>query len=135
MAISLARGELDFSLGLIPTFQSFVDNQNRILGVAAETRNELFSNVPTLKEQGYDISLPTFEALFLPKGAPRNVIATLSDGCKKTLADNEMRDRFSSSGLNAAYLPSSELEAWMRKFDVSTKQLMDELGLSYKEGS
>ena len=133
MAISLARGELDFSLGLMPTFQSFLDNQIRVVGVAAETRNELFPNIPTLKEQGYNVSLPTFESLFLPKGAPQNVISSLSDGCRKALADNEMRSRFSTLGLNAAYMPGPEFEAWIKKFDAETKQLMDELGLSYKE--
>ena len=134
MAVGLASGEPDFSIGLMPTFRPFVEDKKvRVIGVADTQRNELFPDIPTLKEQGYDVVLPAFEALFVPKSTPENVLSTLSRQAKICLTDQELKKRFADIGVSLSYQDSKEFTPWFLAFDKELKSTMDGLGLSNKE--
>ncbi|WP_172330138.1 tripartite tricarboxylate transporter substrate binding protein [Mangrovicoccus sp. HB161399] len=51
-----------------------------VLGVASETRHPQLPDVPTFKEQGYDIVTGDFVMIVGPKGMPEDVKAKLVDG-------------------------------------------------------
>ena len=59
----------------------------RVIGVFAETRHPAFADVPTVKEQGYDVSPASFGGLLAPAGTPAPVIAKLSDACAAAAKD------------------------------------------------
>ena len=52
----------------------------RVIGIFAETRHPAFANVPTVKEQGYDVSPASFGGLLAPAETPAPVVAELV-GC------------------------------------------------------
>jgi tripartite-type tricarboxylate transporter receptor subunit TctC len=53
----------------------------RLIGVFAETRHPAFPNVPTVKEQGYDVSPASFGGLLAPAATPANIIDKLAGAC------------------------------------------------------
>jgi tripartite-type tricarboxylate transporter receptor subunit TctC len=59
----------------------------RVIGVFAESRHPAFANVPTVKEQGYDVSPASFGGLLAPKGSPAPVLAKLSQACAGAAKD------------------------------------------------
>jgi tripartite-type tricarboxylate transporter receptor subunit TctC len=59
----------------------------RLLGVFAETRHPAFPNVPTVKEQGYDVSPLSFGGLLASAATPANVIDKLAGACAGAARD------------------------------------------------
>ena len=59
----------------------------RVIGVFAESRHPAFANVPTVKEQGYDVSPASFGGLLAPRGTPAPVLAKLSQACAGAAKD------------------------------------------------
>jgi tripartite-type tricarboxylate transporter receptor subunit TctC len=59
----------------------------RLLGVFAETRHPAFPNVPTVKEQGYDVSPASFGGLLAPAATPAGVIDKLAGACAGAARD------------------------------------------------
>ena len=53
----------------------------RLIGVFAETRHPAFPNVPTVKEQGYDVSPASFGGLLAPAATPADVVDKLAGAC------------------------------------------------------
>jgi tripartite-type tricarboxylate transporter receptor subunit TctC len=76
-----------------------VAGQNvRLLGIFAETRHSSFPDVPTVKEQGYDVSPASFGGLFAPAGTPAHVVTKLAAAC----AAAAKNDAYVNAAKNAA---------------------------------
>ena len=54
----------------------------RVIGIFTEKRHPAFPDVPTVKEQGYDVSPASFGGLFAPAGTPAPILATLASACE-----------------------------------------------------
>lgn len=54
----------------------------RVLAIFADVRNPSRPDVPTVKEQGYDVAPTSFGGLFAPAGTPPDALAKLGSGCK-----------------------------------------------------
>ncbi len=77
----LIGGHVDFA---IPTLASAAaaGPAVRIVAIFAEARNSGSPNIPTVKEQGYDVAPTSFGGLFAPAAVPADVMAKLQTGCK-----------------------------------------------------
>ncbi len=59
----------------------------RLIGVFDETRHPAFPNVPTVKEQGYDVSPASFGGLLAPAATPAPIIDKLAGACAGAARD------------------------------------------------
>ncbi|MBX9829923.1 MAG: tripartite tricarboxylate transporter substrate binding protein [Xanthobacteraceae bacterium] len=59
----------------------------RVIGVFAETRHPAFPDVPTVKEQGFDVSPASFGGLMAPAATPAPVVARLAGACAGAAKD------------------------------------------------
>ncbi len=59
----------------------------RIIGIFAEERHSSFPDVPTVKEQGFDVSPTSFGGLLAPAGTPQPVIGKLAAACEGAAKD------------------------------------------------
>lgn len=59
----------------------------RVIGIFAETRHPAFPDVPTVKEQGYDVSPESFGGLLAPAATPAPVLAKLANACAHAAKD------------------------------------------------
>lgn len=98
---ALLAGSVDYvcdqTVGVVPTIQA---GQANGLVVATPERIPVVPDVPTSKEQG----LPEFQAigwnaLFAPKGTPKDVIEKLNAVARTALNDENTRKRFLDLGI------------------------------------
>lgn len=61
----------------------------RALGIVSEERNPFMPDIPTCKEQGYDIVVPMPYTFFFPKETPKEIVAKFSQAVKKIATTNK----------------------------------------------
>jgi tripartite-type tricarboxylate transporter receptor subunit TctC len=59
----------------------------RLLGIFAEERHPAVPNVPTVKEQGFDVSPTSFGGLLAPSRTPPETLAKLAGACEAAAKD------------------------------------------------
>ena len=85
------------------------------LAITSRSRSPLLPNVPTLDElgvKGYEAS--TFTGLFAPTDTPRPVLEKLSSSLKKALANETVRERYRSMGVDIIDSSQAEFAAFVR---------------------
>lgn len=102
----------------------------KVLGVMADERVKQLPDVPTLKEQGIDLSIGTWRGLAVPKGTPEEVIAVLHDAFKKAMEDQSFIDFMDKSGLGIGYLNGKQFAELIRTENDNFKELISSLGIA-----
>ena len=96
-------------------------NDMRVLAVATEKRFAALPDVPTFKEQGYDLVEGAYRGLAVPPKTPKEIVKILYDACAKTNADPEFAKKMADMGF---LLENLDPEA--------SAKLVDKLTLEYK---
>lgn len=100
----------------------------RVLGVAAEERLPGADDIPTLTEQGYDVTLTNWRALFAPPAATEQEIDQLQELVAEAVATPEWQATVQRNYWREAPLQDEEFE---RFIDTETERiagLFQELG-------
>ena len=87
----------------------------KILGVFDLDRNSFLPDVPTLKEQGYDIDNASvnFRGVMVPKGTPQNVIDHLAATVPAMFENSRVQSRMEAGGSPMHIMNRDEvLEMW-----------------------
>jgi tripartite-type tricarboxylate transporter receptor subunit TctC len=93
----LMRGDTDLVIEAMASAMTPINNgQLTAVAVTNPTRSPLLPNVPTFKESGIDITLIGWNAFYVPKGTPPEVIATLNKAANVALKDPEFAKRFAT---------------------------------------
>ncbi len=71
----------------------------RLLAVATEKRHPRFPDVPTFKELGFDLVSGAYRGIAVPKSAPEEVRAKLSQMIGEINADPEFRKKMENDGM------------------------------------
>jgi len=102
--IDLAAGRIDFLCEVITTAKPHVDNGTvRALAIMDERRSPALPNLPTALEQGTkDLVAYTWNAIFLPRNAPPEVVKTLNAAAAEAMRSPAVRDKLSGLGANIA---------------------------------
>jgi len=88
--IALLGGQVDIIIGPYGNIAPYVESGDMsILGVTAKERAEMFPEVPTCIEQGYDIYFPTRFFFALPKGTDQVIVDKLAAALEKIITTNE----------------------------------------------
>ena len=99
------------------TFSSAVNfakqGRLRMLGVISPQRIPALSDVPTMREQGFDMVVGSWQGIYVPKGTPQNVITRLFKASHEAMKNTEVVKRLSDGGV--AIITSSS-PAEFRKF-------------------
>ena len=85
------------------TFSSAVNfakqDRIRMLGVIAPARIPALPDVPTMREQGYDMVVGSWQGIFVPKGTPHNVVSKLFTIAHETMKNHEVIKRLADGGV------------------------------------
>jgi tripartite-type tricarboxylate transporter receptor subunit TctC len=85
----------------------------RALAAMGEKRWELMPNVPTFREEGFDVVMTSERGLAAPRGIPDEIAARLQDAIARVMAKPEWLEKAKQLELPLAYLPGAEWEAQM----------------------
>lgn len=107
------------------------DGKTRILSVSAPQRMAGdMAQVPTLREQGYDVSLSNWRALIGPKGISAAQVAYWEDVLTKVVATGDWKKILDRYFWDGNFLRSREFGEYLKSEFVQTKAIMTELGLA-----
>lgn len=71
----------------------------RMLGVISAERNPVMPEVPTMREQGFNMVVGSWQGLFVPKGTPAAVVGTLYKVGQATMKDATVMKRLGAGGV------------------------------------
>lgn len=126
----LLGGRVDAALQWPSQFKSQVDaKQLRVLAVTSGARIPMFPDIPTAREQGYDVDLVMWRGLAVPKGTPKDVVARLERAARDVVASTRFKEVSAKLGFEPAFLPAVEFGTLIAKDDASIAALMGQLGI------
>lgn len=102
------------------------DKLRTIVSWGAE-RHPNYPDVPTFKEQGYDIVYYIWAGLFVPAATPAPVIKVLRDATRQAVADADFKNQMAKLNSPVSYLDAPEfakyLDADARRLAVVVKNI------------
>jgi tripartite-type tricarboxylate transporter receptor subunit TctC len=101
--IGLLGGEVQM---MFVTFSSAVNfakaGKVRMLGVISPERNPAYSEIPTMREQGLNMVVGSWQGVFLPKGTPQPIIDKLYKVSVEMMKDPGVVKRMHENGITIA---------------------------------
>lgn len=95
---ALIAGKADLLAEQVPLAASGLSRGGvRVIGVFAPQRSPAFPDAPTLREEGYDIALFSWNVLLAPAGTPEHIVARLSEACAAALATPAVADAMTNT--------------------------------------
>jgi tripartite-type tricarboxylate transporter receptor subunit TctC len=129
-AIALAGGHVDVHVAVPVAYKALAEaGKVRILAVASDARSPMYPAIPTFRENGVDLVIGSFHALFAPKATPPEVISTLAAALEKTMKDKATVDQMTNAGLGALYLNPAATATYIKQQDALYRSLIQDLGM------
>lgn len=97
----------------------------RALAGMGERRWELMPDVPTFREEGYDVVMTSERGLGAPRGIPDEIAMRLEDAIAKVIATPEWAEKVRQLELAMDFLRGAEWEARMPEQLVRYQQIWD----------
>ena len=134
-AIALAGGHIDVHVAVPVSYKSLVQAKKvRMLAVADQAPSQLYSNLPTFRDNGVDLVIGAFHGVFVPKGTPQKVIDKLAAAVGETMNNPEVLAQMDNAGAGVTYLQGEEAAAFLRNQDATYRSIIERLGLSAQAG-
>ena len=104
----------------------------RALAVSSEKRNRVLPDVPTFKEEGFDIVMAAIKGIAVPQNTPEEIVQALHDGFKKCLSDPEFVSFMEKTGEPITYRDSKDYGAYLQNMYKFSGEVIESLGLKAK---
>src|SRR4029453_3410809 len=105
----------------------------RLLAVPSAKRLPGLPNVPTLKEQGFDIHAGGLRAFVAPPAIPRDGAKVLEDTLAKVHKSAAWREYMARNMYEDVYMNAEEFAKWLASQQVEMLQFLTEIGLAQKK--
>lgn len=110
--------------------RSFIESGDLIcLGVMDEERNPVFPDVPTCKEQGYDITYYTQRGMAAPLGVDDAIMTRLEEACAAAIEDPDFVTFMNNNGQAISYLDAQGYADYLKQAATDVAAAMDAVGL------
>jgi putative tricarboxylic transport membrane protein len=105
----------------------------RLLGVPSAKRVANLPDVPTMKEQGFDIHAGGLRGFVAPAAIPREAAKLLEDTLAKVYKSAAWRDYMTRNSYEAVYMNADEFARWLADQKGELTQYLTEMGLALKK--
>ena len=127
---TLLGGQVDAVLQLPAALSGYVKTgQVRLLASLTTARDPVLGDVPTAREQGFDVSLEAWRGIAVPKGTPRAAIAALEGAIRKAAESTDFAQASERLGVRPAFMPAEEFGNLIAKEDAELARIMQLIGL------
>jgi tripartite-type tricarboxylate transporter receptor subunit TctC len=99
----------------------------RHLGTMSEKRTNLAPNIPTFKEQGFNIVSASMRGIAAPKGLPPAVREQLVNAIQKVVNEPEFQSKSAGYFAPLRYLPPTQHAAELKQTEAELQQLWKEM--------
>jgi tripartite-type tricarboxylate transporter receptor subunit TctC len=101
-ALALLGGHIDVAVMTPSSALAQIKNGDiRLLGISSAERNEYFPDVPTFKEQGYDVAASIWRGIMVKAGTPQPIVDKLV-AALDTMKKTEDWQKFSKLNMQSA---------------------------------
>ena len=101
----------------------------RALAVLTEERVPGFEDIPTAKEQGYDVVAVNWRGLYVPKGISDERFKEWADKLQKVADSAEWKEAMAANGLAPFTKVGDDFQNWIDKVVADTVALSKEIGV------
>lgn len=127
---SLLGGHVNAAMQLPGALAPLVRSGNvRVLAALSGKRDAAFPDVPTATEQGLGIVADAWRGVAAPKGVSAQVVASLEDAIRKTIASPEFVKACDNLSVAPAFLPAQDFGRLIAKEDGELAAIIQSLGL------
>ena len=103
--------------------------QLRPLAIASPRRDPHFPDVPTFREQGYDVVAERYRAIAGPPGLPEGVVQYWADLCRRVSEMPEFQEAMNRIGQPPAYLGPAEATEAINRMADDIRMVIEKYGL------
>jgi len=127
---SLLGGHVDAILQLPAALSGPIkQGQVRLLAALTQERDPALPDVPTAREQGYEVALEAWRGVAAPKGTPFEVIRELERAIRTVAQSAEFAKGAENLGVRPAFLPADQFAEQIAREDEALARLMALIGL------
>ncbi|OGL18035.1 MAG: hypothetical protein A3F92_15360 [Candidatus Rokubacteria bacterium RIFCSPLOWO2_12_FULL_71_22] len=121
--LAVLGGHADATFGFAPQLMpQIAAGKVRALAVTGAKRLSILPNVPTVKEEGYDVTFTMWRAALAPKGTPQAVVDKLEAAFRKLSEDRSFKALIKQLGDDIDFQGSKEFaETWRHEWDVAAQ--------------
>lgn len=101
----------------------------RVLAVAAEKRDVTAPDLPTAKEQGYNILMPAMHTIYAPLGTPDSVIEAINTAMRNLVDNQEFNNTLNTAGQVYEYRSVEDTQEFLKAEDGRIGMLAERLGM------
>jgi tripartite-type tricarboxylate transporter receptor subunit TctC len=96
----LMSGRVDYLCDIITTAKPQIDGGAvKAIAILTRERSPVLPTVPTAIEQGFAVEAYTWNAFFLPKGTPEEIVQKLNHATVEAMKTPALREKLESAGL------------------------------------
>jgi tripartite-type tricarboxylate transporter receptor subunit TctC len=129
MLNAVIGGDIDIMAAAI-SYASLVDaGKIRVLAILGANRIKRWPQIPTAKEQGFDVNASSSYGIGGPKGMDPKVVKTLHDAFRKGLDDPEFIRTMEQYDQVRSYLNTEDYTRWAREQYAAEKIVVERFGL------
>jgi tripartite-type tricarboxylate transporter receptor subunit TctC len=87
----------------------------RALAVTGQMRTPFLPDVPTMKEEGFNVVVESLVGVFVPAQTPEPIVAALNAAMREATASQQMIDSLAKFGTEPASMSTADFTAWIKK--------------------
>jgi tripartite-type tricarboxylate transporter receptor subunit TctC len=128
----LMGGSLDLALSSVPSALSQIKaGKLRALAVTSAKRSTSLPDVPTVAESGYNgFDVSTWYGIFMPAGAPRDIVVRLNTEVNKLLDTPEMKKAIHAQGAEPEAMTPEKFSTLLQRDHRSLKDIVKQAGVT-----
>jgi putative tricarboxylic transport membrane protein len=101
----------------------------RMLATFTEERMPRYPDVPTAREQGFDVVARKFRGLAAPQGVPVDVLDAWSDICRRLMEEPDFREWYVAAGLIPAFMDHRQYAEFLPAYATEAEAYYREMGI------
>jgi putative tricarboxylic transport membrane protein len=128
--IGVLNGTYDLGIGEIQELKAQLEaGKIRLLAVLSETRLETLPQLPTAKEQGFNVVVTKFRGIAGPKGVSDEVAKAWEDGLRKALDTPAYKAAYQKENLIPVLMGREQARKFTAQFAADVTVSLKELGV------
>ena len=127
---SLIGGHVDALVQLPAALSGPVkQGQVRLLAALIPNRDPALPDIPTAREQGFDVSVEAWRGIAVPRGTPRSAVSILESAVRQAIESSEFQRGSENLFVRPAFMPAAQFSALIAQEDAALARLMERVGL------
>jgi tripartite-type tricarboxylate transporter receptor subunit TctC len=129
-ALALLGGHIDVAVMTPSSALAQIKNGDlRLLGISSGERNEYFPDVPTFKEQGYDVVESIWRGIMVKAGTPKDIVDSLMAAIEKMKQTKEWQDFSKLNMQSSMNISLDDMQKKVRDEVASDRDFLQSTGI------